>query len=78
MLCIVIRRNRQTHAHHLDVVNAVPYNVGHALIDFDINRRVVGMVSPGVAQWDVIGVNGRRLSATAIFFFPHIVRVVRI
>jgi hypothetical protein len=78
MLCIFIRRNCQTHGHPLGAVNKVLYNVRHVLVDFDINRCVVGRVSPGVVQWDMMGVDGRRLSTIAVFFFPHIARVARI
>jgi hypothetical protein len=36
--------------HRLDAVNGVPCDVRRALIDFGINGRVVGTVSPGVAD----------------------------
>jgi 8-oxo-dGTP pyrophosphatase MutT (NUDIX family) len=36
--------------HRLDAVNDVPYDVARDLIDFGIHGRVVGKVSPGVAD----------------------------
>ena len=47
MLCIVVHHNCQTHVHRLYAVNNVLYNVGCVLIDFNINRCIVGRVLPG-------------------------------
>ncbi len=63
-LRIVARLNRQPHAHCLDAVKDVPYKVGCALVDFNINNRVVGRALPGVAQWGVMGINGWQCVAT--------------
>ena len=43
----------------------VLYEVGHALVNFDINSClvVVGRAPPGVARWDAMGVNGRQCVA---------------
>ena len=41
------------------MVKDVPYEVGHALVDFDINNHVMGRALPGVAQWDTMGIDGR-------------------
>jgi hypothetical protein len=48
------------------MVKDVPYIVGHALVDFDINSCavVVGRASPGAARWDAMGVNGGGCVAT--------------
>jgi hypothetical protein len=56
-LHIVVRHNRQPHAHCLDTVMDVPYVVWCTLVNFDINTCIVGRASPGVAQWDAMGVN---------------------
>ncbi len=52
-----------------------------ALIDFNINRCVVGRVLPGVEHKQQHNCNGwwqlLRLSAVAVFIVPLVVRVMR-
>jgi hypothetical protein len=45
---INVRCNCRTHAHCLNAVNDVLYNIGCVLIDYDINRRIVGRASAGL------------------------------
>ncbi len=62
-------------------MNNVPYDVGPALIDFNINRCVVGRVLPGVEHEWQRNRDGRRQllrsSAAAVFILPLVVRVAR-
>jgi hypothetical protein len=48
------------------MVKDVLYEVGHALVDFDINSLVlvVGRALLRVAQWDAMGINERQCVAT--------------
>jgi hypothetical protein len=63
MLCIIVRHPCQTHAHHLDAVDNMLYDIMRELIDFSIIECIVGRALPGVAQWDVMGINGLQCAA---------------
>ena len=43
-LCIAIRHNCQTHRHPLNAANNMLYSIGPALINFGINKCVMGRV----------------------------------
>ena len=62
-------------------MNNVPYGVGRALIDFNINICVMGKASPGVERERHHNRDGRRQllrsSAAAVFILPLIARVAR-
>ena len=62
-------------------MNNVPYNVGCALIGFNICRCVMGKVLPGVEHKQQHNRDGRRQllrsSAAAVFILPLVTGVVR-
>ena len=62
-------------------MNNVPYGVGRALIDFNINICVMGKASPGVERDRHHNRDGRRQllrsSAAAVFILPLVTGVMR-
>ncbi len=62
-------------------MNNVPYDVGRALINFNISRCIMGRVSPGVERERHRNRNERRqllrLSAATVFILPFDARVAR-
>ena len=62
-------------------MNNVPYNVGCTLINFIINRCVMGRASPGVERKRHRNRDGRRQllrsSAAAVFILPLVTGVMR-
>ena len=60
-------------------MNNVPYDVGRTLIDFNINRCVMGRASPKVERKQHCNCDGRwqllRLSAAAVFILPCVARM---
>ena len=62
-------------------MNNVLYGVGCALINFDINKFVVGRASPGVKRkWQCNHNGGQQLlhsSTTTVFILPLVVCITR-
>ena len=62
-------------------MNNVPYELGRALIDFNINRCIMGRALPGVKRERHCNHDGRRhllhSSAATIFILPLVAHVAR-